>query len=332
MKRVSGWNSGEAYVRSPRAGVWTLRMYAEPGYAQYRMRARLERSAPRPPRRAAPLLRNLRLVPPYEFTFHSPLTGSRYMVMGPRVPGQSCTVDDRGEQHGVRCLRFSVGPANVGPGPLQLEFPGENEGLVLPGKAKQILTWSDGRRTTREAGEFEYHKTHGHYHHSGFGKLELLKADPDTRELTPAGSGPKQGFCTADVMIADWSEFGSDQNSATSSCVEQNGEIYDPEMGTSMGLSAGWADLYSWEQDGNYVEFGANLDGHYVVRSTADALGNVLETNENDNTSYAYIQVTGFDIKVLERGRGQGPWDPRKVVVRDGLLPNAVVPQDPTLP
>jgi hypothetical protein len=299
-------------------------MYADSTYREYRMRARLDRATK--PDRGKPhmVLPNLRLVPPYEFSFVAPLSGGRgvYSLYTDRSAG-SCTADDIAEQAAVRCLRFSLGPANVGEGPLELVFPG-NQGLVVPGAATQIVTWSDGHTTTRPAGEFVYHKTHAHYHHSGFGKLELLKVtDPKTGAMTHAGDGPKQGFCTGDVLIADWSTFGGVQNSAASTCLENAGLVYDPTKGTSMGLSPGWGDIYSWEQDGNYVEFGINGDGRYVVRSTADVLDNILESDEHDNTSYAYVEITGSAIKVLERGRGQGPWDPHKVIAHDMLHPLA---------
>jgi hypothetical protein len=293
-------------------------------YDEVRMRAKLERAPAPKPRRAVPLLPNLRLVPPHEFTFTGPLSGGRALYADSPGGATSCSADDVAEQQGIRCLRFSIGPANVGVGPLELVFP-PNEGLVTPGNATQVITWSDGHTTTRPAGQFEYHKTHGHYHHSGFGKLELLHVDDATRgTLTHAGNGPKQGFCTADVKIAEWSVFGAgDQDSADSTCVDDADLVYDPRQGTHMGLSAGWVDLYSWEQDGNYVDFGLNGDGLYLVRSTADALGNILESDESDNTSYAYLRITGSTIAVLERGRGQSPWDPHKVVVHDGLHPLA---------
>ncbi|HEU0132892.1 MAG TPA: lysyl oxidase family protein [Mycobacteriales bacterium] len=318
---LNGWDSGEAYIAKPAPGLWTLRMDAE--YNEVRMRAKLETAPPPAPRKPVALLPNLRLVPPHEFTFSAPLSGGRNFYVDDVGAPTSCTADDIAEQAGVRCLRFSLGPANVGQGPLELVFPG-NEGLVLPGKASQVVLWSDGHRTTRPAGEFQYHKTHAHYHHSGFGKLELLKVtDPKRGTMTVAGAGPKQGFCTGDVKIADWAVFGGVQNSADSTCLESAGFVYDPTRGTKMGLSPGWADLYSWEQDGNYVDFGINTDGRYLVRSTADALNNVLESDESDNTAYAYIEVTGTTIKVLERGRGLSPWDRRKVVVHDGLHPLA---------
>jgi hypothetical protein len=52
----------------------------------------------------------------------------------------------------------------------------------------------------------------------------------------------------------------------------------------------------------------------YLVRTTADKDNHVLEENENDNTSYALIRVTGENVTILERGQGTDPWDPRKVV------------------
>lgn len=313
---LSGFDSGEAYVLNPRAGTWTLKMSSN---QPYRLRAKLE-TKPATPRRPVPLLPNLRLVPPHEFTFTGPV-GVGAFTFG-ISPATTCSGYEMAEERGIRCLRFSLGPSNVGAGPMLLEFPG-NEGLVTPGKATQHILWSDGRKTSRPAGEFLYHKTHAHYHHSGFGTLELLKVtDPKRGTMQLAGTGPKQGFCTGDIKIAEWETFGGMQNSAGSECIQNAGLVYDPTAGTRMGLSAGWADLYSWEQDGNYVEFGlTNGDGLYVIRSTADALNNILESDETDNTGYAYVRITGQAIQVIERGRGQSPWDRRKVVVRDNLLP-----------
>jgi hypothetical protein len=320
---LGGWMSGEAYALNPAQGRWRLQVSAPAGYTAFRLRAKLEK-APAAAGKSRPLLPNLRLVPPFEFTFVAPVSGGRG-VYAPGVdnPVTSCTADDVSEHQAMKCLRFSLGPANAGEGPLQLVFP-PMEGVAVPGKATQVITWSNGRTTTRAAGEFEYHKTHAHYHHSGFGSLELLKVtDAATGRMEAAGKGPKQGFCTADVVIADWTWFGGVQGSAGMDCVSSAGLAYSPAEGTKMGLTPGWADIYSWAQDGNYVEFGLNTDGRYVVRSTADALNHVQESNEGDNTSYAYLEITGTKVKVLERGRGQGPWDPRKVVVKDGLHPLA---------
>jgi len=90
-----------------------------------------------------------------------------------------------------------------------------------------------------------------------------------------------------------------------------------------LGLGTGWGDIYVYGLDGNYVEFGENTDGLYVVRSIADAFNDVLETDESDNQGYAYIKVSGNNIKVLERGHGSSPWDPAKRPTTDILPSNA---------
>jgi hypothetical protein len=302
-------------------------MLGDPAYAQFRLRALLERSAPRRSRAKTPVLPNLRLVPPYEFTFTGGLGSVGGLGVGGGVEGTGCTPDDIAEFRPVRCLRFSVGPANLGPGPFEMVFE-QGQGIVVPGQARQRVHLADGTVTERVAGQFEYHKTHAHYHHTGFGTLELMKVTDARRgKLVKAGEGPKQGFCTADIMLADWWSFANaDQNATPSQCLAEGGGTgHNNPTGTAMAISAGWADLYSWEQDGNYVDFGTNTDGRYVVRSTTDAAGHVLEANERDNSSYAYIEVRGTTIRVLERGVGTSPWDPRKQVARDGLNPTAGV-------
>lgn len=87
--------------------------------------------------------------------------------------------------------------------------------------------------------------------------------------------------------------------------------------GTHMGLTRGWGDVYIWSVEGNYVEFGANQDGLYVVRVISDPERTMHETNVRNNASYAYIKVSGNGIEVLERGYGLSPWDPRKVISND---------------
>ena len=322
--RQGGYNSTELYALAPRAGTWTVRVETfDASYTDFRLRAKLERTIPKPAGKR-PLLPNLQLVPPYEFTFSGSL-GSLGGIGSTGVPAGSCTANDLAEFRPTRCLRFSLGPANVGEGPLELRFA-SGEGLVTPGRAKQAVHWSDGSVRLRDAGDFQYHHTHAHYHHTGFGSLELLKVTNRARgTMTKAGSGPKQGFCTADVMIAEWTKFtNGPPNGAESQCISELGPTgTNNPTGTQMALTAGWVDIYSWEQDGNYVDFGLNTDGYYVVRSTADALGHVLESNERDNTSYSYIQVTGTTIRVLERGYGTGPWDRAKRIARDNLHPTA---------
>ena len=90
----------------------------------------------------------------------------------------------------------------------------------------------------------------------------------------------------------------------------------DPNEPARIGLSTGWADIYTAELSDNYVDFGINLDGYYLLRFFADLDGTIEETNESDNVAYSYIRVSGLDVELLERGRGRDPWDPNKVVLQ----------------
>lgn len=304
--------SAEVYV-SGRPGIYTVRIEArDVTDGRFRVRARLElpavvsdRSGPR-----RPLLPNLRLLPPFKFTFSS-------AAYTPAGEASGCAEDETVENQPVRCLRFSLGPANFGDGPLELRYEAL-EGVVQKGKIYQRIHFTDGTTEEREAGEFEYHTTHGHFHHAGFGSLELLRVtDAKTGSMEPAGDGPKQGFCMAPYMIVDWRSFNNDRaGSARANCFE-----FTPATGSHMGLDRGWADIYEWYLSGNYVDFGSSPDGLYVVRSMTDAGRDIRETNEKDNWGYAYIRITGDDVEVLERGYGHSPWDPRKIVEPKWLLP-----------
>lgn len=302
--------SGEVYANAF-PGTWRVRVEARRvQQGRFRMRAKFEpRAAAVTPGAIRPLLPNLRLLPPFKFTFSSPAW----------IPAGSsgCTEDEMAEHLPERCLRFSLGPANYGDGPLEL-FYEQLEGVGQKGKIYQTIHYSDGSTTEREAGEFEYHTTHGHFHHAGFGSLVLFKVtDPKAGKMVRAGEGPKQGFCMAPYLIVEWRSFANDRAySAEADCLETT-----PATGSHMGLDKGWADIYEWYLPGNYVDFGTNTDGLYVVRSMTDAGRDILETNEKDNWSYAFIEISGDTIDVLERGYGRSPWDPRKSVEPQWLMP-----------
>jgi hypothetical protein len=178
----------------------------------------------------------------------------------------------------------------------------------------QWIHYSDGSFQVRPAGTYEWHEAHQHYHHVGTADYRLFRVvDDQAGELAPAGQGPKIGFCMGDYLIADWRSFDQDpRNSGMGRCVGT-----DAPLGTRMGLTKGWGDIYGYYTEGNFVDFGANADGLYVVRVAADPDNSIAELVEGDNHGYAYIRVTGDNIEVLERGYGMSPWDPAKVVADD---------------
>ncbi len=308
-----GFYSSETFVKKPQLGTWTVVVQAYGSKSAFRLRAKLE-TLDRSTSGRRILAPNLRLEPPFEFRFRPPVTMIAGVTAGfGRSVTETCGVDEMVEESAHRCLRLSTGPQNTGDGPLEVRFSPVTDALTTEAPMYQLVHYSDGSVKERRAGTYEYHKMHGHYHFTGFAKLQLFRViDPDRGEMEQAGDGNKSGFCFGDVLMNSWNRFIQDRAASSRSSCSDHFEAY-------MGLTRGWTDIYSWDTPGNYVEFGDNPDGLYVVRGSVDTDDMILETDESDNVSYAYINVKGDKVRILERGFGASPWDPHKEVFVDWI-------------
>jgi hypothetical protein len=312
----------ETFIATPAKGSYTVRVVPRnAAYARFRLRAKAE-AKPTPYRKKTMLLPNLQATPPYEFTFTAPANPLNGLyppdtvnppldVLG--VHPLSCAADEMAENGAQRCLRLTTGPRNAGPGPMDLGYvPIDHQlGLVAEGPVTQYLHYSDGSMTTRPAGTFLFYKTHAHYHFQDILDYSIYRVGV-RNALTPAGHGTKAGFSPADQLFADWATFSQEEGTYV------EGASTARSVGAStFGLSVGWGDVYRWQRPGQYVEFAGDGDGLYVVRSVVDIRNHVLETDETDNAAYAYVQITGESVRIIERGQGLSPWDPRKKVFTD---------------
>jgi hypothetical protein len=140
--------------------------------------------------------------------------------------------------------------------------------------------------------------------------------------LVPAGKGLKEGFCLGNLKLYDWRSFAQDfvdpntidncEPSANPSGIAQLGP---DEWRFYEGIARGWEDVYTWATSGQYVDFGSNPDGTYVMQMLVNAHHSFLEDEYTNDVAYTYFAVRGNDVRVLERGRGTSPWDPHKVVL-----------------
>ncbi|MCU1593176.1 MAG: hypothetical protein JWO12_568 [Frankiales bacterium] len=312
----------ELFLAKPAKGTYTVRVVPRnAAYAAFRLRAKAE-AKPVPYAKKTALLPNLQATPPYEFGFVAPANPLNGLyppdTVNPPldVLGEhpvSCAADESVESGAKRCLRLTTGPRNAGAGPMDLAyFPAEHGlGLVAEGPVTQYVHWSDGSVTERAAGTFLFHKTHAHYHYQDILDYSIYSVGSGHR-LTPAGRGTKSGFSPADQLFADWSTFSQEDGQYV------EGVSSSRSVGAStFGLSVGWGDVYRWQRPGQYVEFAGNGDGLYVVRTVVDIKNHVLESNEKDNAAYAYVQITGDSVRIIERGQGTSPWDPNKKVFTD---------------
>jgi hypothetical protein len=315
-----GTFSRELYVPTPQPGRWRITVVpTEVTEGFFRMRAKLE-DVPTQPEPGTPLPPNLVVVPPHEFGFTAPVTWLPFPWNDPPplevagVAPTSCLPDETAEHLAIRCLRFSAGLGNSGPGPLDLRFSPFTDVTGEPTMYQALHYAGTSQVTLHEAGTYEYHFTHAHYHYTDFNTYELWHVtDAETGAMEQVGHGQKAGFCVIDQKIADFSRFDHDpyRTYTGGDCLGLGSQ------GASMGLSSGWADVYRWQRAGQYVEFFGQPDGRYVVRVIADAAGRLIEVDDTDNVGYAYIEVEGDDITLLERGWGSDPWDPAKTLWTD---------------
>ena len=287
-----GLYSDEVFFDTPDAGRYTVRVSGE---GRFRGRAKLERE-PVLPQPALPELPNLQALPPWDLTFAFPVTnGTTDPPQSMPTPGGrvGCHAE---ELPAVRCLRMAFGVRNTGRGPMDLFLgPGseaEDRALI------QRIYSSDGSTTERDAGTAVFHTSHAHYHHDAAIGLELLKMDG-----TAAAPVHLKGFAHRNELLREWSMFHP---------------IWDTD---GFGLTAGWGDYYEWDRPGNFVDFGINPDGRYVLRLTADPVGGILESNEADNAGYSVVDVAGDAVTLLESGRGSGPWDRCRILMPLGPEP-----------
>ena len=223
--------------------------------------------------------------------------------IGVDVAGRhSCHPEEIAEEQAVRCLRFAFGIRNTGLGALELYAEG---GTAVDRPLTQRIYRADDSFYDREIGIARYHKTHGHYHHADAVALQLFRVtDPRKGSIEPSGDKHFKGFAHRDELLRDWKTF------------------YPTRPKGGFGLLPGWADIYEWDRPGNYIDFGLNEDGYYLLRMWADPIEAVFESNEEDNVGYTYFKVEGSEVTLLEAGRGRDPWDRCKIEVGFGGNPD----------
>jgi len=316
-----GLYSQEGVVENPAAGRWTVRVTGEAiTDPKFRMRAKLEGPLLLPAGRVA-LAPNLQALPPYEFTFDTPVTNggaTGQEPVGQPTPGgrAACHPEEVAEEQAVRCLRMAFGVRNTGMGPMQLSTRGAP--FPLDQELVQSVVYSDGTTEERVAGVAKFHKTHEHYHHDKAISLQLFRVvdgpDPARPALEPASAVHMKGFAHRNELLREWRRFY-------------------PLLGfDGFGLKGGWGDYYEWDRPGNYIDFGINGDGRYVLRMVADPVEGVLESNERDNTAYSLIDVAGEKVTWLASGRGSDPWDPCRILMPMGAEPEPADADQPIRP
>ncbi len=130
-----------------------------------------------------------------------------------------------------------------------------------------------------------YHAGHEHYHLENFASYLLLKKDANGVYQATTKKGTKTSFC-----IMDTSRVSGSYSAQFTSC----GRTYQ-------GLTVGWGDTYGAHLIDQWIDLGTSrlADGTYAVRSTADPLNKIAESNDGNNRASTCFTVRSGTISIV---------------------------------
>ena len=131
-----------------------------------------------------------------------------------------------------------------------------------------------------------YHPAHSHWHFEEFARYVLER--PATGRVV--ASSEKVSFCVRDSL-----RFGSFAGSPATAYYG------DCTQGSIMGLSIGWADLYSASLPGQELNVRGLSDGRYCLRMTANPAGRILESDRSNNNRSTLVRMRGSKVRNLRQ-------------------------------
>ena len=194
---------------------------------------------------------------------------------------------------GITRLRFTNTIWNSGPGHLEMRavpFP-------LPGAVhvSQIILDEDGGEHFHEAGVFDYHDVHEHWHWEGFSLYKVWSLTPEGGLSEIVASSDKIGYCLLDMTPYP----GTDAPPFPEGMAPAPHAQYGGCIWTRQGISAGWIDSYESHIGGQYVDITGLPDGVYALESVVDPDNIILEGDDMNNGARVYFRLTEETVIVI---------------------------------
>jgi hypothetical protein len=251
------------------------------------------------------------LVPQQPTNFSFRATGGS----GDRESNPSClAIEKIGKPDLERCLRFDAVIENIGTGPFITESDISEavdqrpqsiaSGVEPDGASVQVILEPDGKERRIRTGRWVVDREHVHTHLVDLAAYELFRISGDAPD-GPLVTDAKIGFCPWDLVDE---RFGRPKSTArrfpAQSCrvpAERDGT--DPVVRT-IGISAGWSDVYPARRSIQYLDATDLADGTYDVVITVDPNGWYEEGDESNNKATTRISVTGDTIRCVPEPYG----------------------------
>lgn len=211
-----------------------------------------------------------------------------------------CDAYERVEDGAARCLRYDTIFGNFGRGALELRY--RIDQLGRDQQVRQRVFRRDGTFKELVADRYELHPAHAHFHYANFAVARLWDSDETGRRLgkKPVRVSKKAGFCITDGQKY-WNDdrAGEQTYKYPDACWPTNPG--DQTISQINGLSVGWTDAYESSRTSQYVEVTGLTDGYYILEVVIDPLNTLLEVDDTNNTTSAFILLRGGEAKVAAR-------------------------------
>jgi hypothetical protein len=204
-------------------------------------------------------------------------------------------------------MRFDGFVHNRGPGPLEIRATNRSGATMT--SVRQRIYDSGGGVFEDWAGSpapqvlFETDDSHDHWHLKHIARYSLWNYE-GTAEAAPA---QKAGFCLVDSQRRE-------QHGPTAAVYSVRGNRFC-EQGNStvsnvtMGVSAGWRDIYTRDLAFQWVDVSDVAPGSYRLRAEVDPDGVIHETDELNGPAFGngVALVPGYRAVNVSRAAAQGP-------------------------
>lgn len=198
-------------------------------------------------------------------------------------------LDENGDP---REVRFSATNWNSGLGRLELHAKDPDTAARKQRVHQRIYDTCAGSQDVN-AGEYEWHEGHNHFHVGDFANYFL-------RPLGSPGqgrNGSKTTFCVMDTTSINPKLLGA------------SGQTYSTCGNTVQGMSVGWGDTYGSALQGQSIDATNLAPSDYELEIVADPFNRIVETNDGDNASCVLLRFAGSpyatSFNILQRRSGR---------------------------
>ena len=188
---------------------------------------------------------------------------------------------------GEKLLRFSTSVENRGEGPLELL--GAEDAATGNVIATQVIAQRDGGEREHFAGHFVMSDGHNHWHLENFALFELFPFEGSQPTSGAIASQNKITFCLIDEARIEPPPEHVAEVPRFLACE------WD-----SQGISEGWRETYAAWLPEQWVVITDVPDGLYVLRTTLDPDGLLLESDTENNAVVLVIEIDGDDVALIE--------------------------------